>query len=119
MRFITSISALLTAALLAMPFGNAVAKVEKPAKAKPAAEISSPAPQTDKESRKSEDERLAKEAEAERLRQEQAEKAEAERIARLEREKEAERQRVERERLCVIKPVMTDTEIAQCKEVWR
>lgn len=47
------------------------------------------------------------------------EKAEARRIARLEREKEAERQRIERERLCVIKPVMTDAEIAQCKEVWR
>ena len=50
---------------------------------------------------------------------EKAEKAEAQRIARLEREKEAERQRFERERLCVIKPVMTDAQIAQCKEVWR
>lgn len=47
------------------------------------------------------------------------EKAEARRIARLEREREAERQRLERERLCVIKPVMTDAEIARCKEVWR
>ena len=47
------------------------------------------------------------------------EKAEAKRIARLERQKEAEKQRLERERLCVIKPVMTNAEIAQCKEVWR
>ena len=47
------------------------------------------------------------------------EKAEARRIARLERQKEADRQRLERERQCVIKPVMTDAEIAQCKEVWR
>ena len=47
------------------------------------------------------------------------EKAEARRIARLERQKEADRQRLERERLCVIKPVMTDAEIAKCKEVWR
>ena len=46
------------------------------------------------------------------------EKAEALRIVRLEQEKEAERQRLERERLCVIKPVMTDAEIAQCKEAW-
>ena len=47
------------------------------------------------------------------------EKAEARRIARLERQKEADRQRLERERQCVIKPVMTDAEIAKCKEVWR
>lgn len=51
--------------------------------------------------------------------QAEAEKAEAARLARLEREKEAERQRIERERQCVIKPVMTDAEIAKCKEVWR
>ncbi len=47
------------------------------------------------------------------------ERAEARRVARLEREKEEERLRQERARLCVIKPVMTDAEIAQCKEVWR
>jgi hypothetical protein len=47
------------------------------------------------------------------------EKAEARRLAREERAREQERERVERERLCVIKPVMTDAQIAQCKEVWR
>lgn len=49
----------------------------------------------------------------------ETEKAEARRLARLEKAKEEERMRQERARLCVIKPVMTDTEIAQCKEVWR
>lgn len=47
------------------------------------------------------------------------EQAEARRLAREERAREQERERVERERLCVIKPVMTDAQIAQCKEVWR
>jgi len=32
---------------------------------------------------------------------------------------EAERQRIERKRQCVIKPVMTDEQIAKCKEAWR
>ncbi len=50
---------------------------------------------------------------------EMVDKAEARRIARLEREKEEERLRQERIRECVIKPVMTDAEIAKCKEVWR
>ena len=49
----------------------------------------------------------------------EAEKTEAKRLARLEKAKEEERLRQERARLCVIKPVMTDAEIAQCKEVWR
>lgn len=49
----------------------------------------------------------------------EAEKAEARRLARIEREKEEERMRQEQIRQCVIKPVMTDAEIAKCKEVWR
>ncbi|MBK6630754.1 MAG: hypothetical protein IPG33_06695 [Betaproteobacteria bacterium] len=49
----------------------------------------------------------------------EAEKAEAKRLARLERLKEEEQLRQERARLCVIKPVMTDAEIARCKEAWR
>lgn len=51
--------------------------------------------------------------------QSEAEKAEAKRLARLEQQKEEERLRQERARQCVIKPVMTDAEIARCKEVWR
>ena len=47
------------------------------------------------------------------------EQAEARRVAREERAREQERARAERERQCVIKPVMTDAEIAFCKEVWR
>ncbi len=47
------------------------------------------------------------------------EQAEARRLARAERVREQEKERAERERQCVIKPVMTDTEIAFCKEVWR
>lgn len=34
-------------------------------------------------------------------------------------QKEAEDRKRERERRCVIRPVMTDREIATCKEVWR
>jgi len=49
----------------------------------------------------------------------EAEKAEARRLARIEREREEERMRQEQIRQCVIKPVMTDAEIAKCKEVWR
>ncbi len=45
--------------------------------------------------------------------------AEARRLAREERARERQRERLERERLCVIKPVMTDAEKALCKEVWR
>ena len=39
------------------------------------------------------------------------------RQAALEREKERQRQKLEREAQCVIKPVMTDAEIAKCREV--
>ena len=56
---------------------------------------------------------------AEKAPAEMVDKAEARRIARMEREKEEERLRQERIRQCVIKPVMTDAEIAKCKEVWR
>ena len=45
--------------------------------------------------------------------------AEARRLAREERAREEARLRLERERSCLIKPVMTDAEIAHCKEVWR
>lgn len=41
------------------------------------------------------------------------------RQAQAEKEKEVLRQRQTREKLCVIKPVMTDAEIALCKKVWR
>jgi len=47
------------------------------------------------------------------------EQAEARRVAQAERAREAERERAAREKLCVIKPVMTDAEIAYCKGVWR
>lgn len=47
------------------------------------------------------------------------EEAEAGRLAREERAREEEKERLERERQCIIKPVMTDAEIARCKEVWR
>ncbi|GAB1414532.1 MAG: hypothetical protein LC123_05135 [Burkholderiales bacterium] len=47
------------------------------------------------------------------------EQAEARRLARAERARELAKERADRERLCVIKPVMTDAEIAFCKDVWR
>jgi hypothetical protein len=47
------------------------------------------------------------------------EQAEARRLAREKRTREEESLRLERERQCVIKPVMTDAEITRCKEVWR
>lgn len=47
------------------------------------------------------------------------EQAEAKRLARQAREREEERLRAERALECRIKPVMTDAEIARCKEVWR
>jgi len=47
------------------------------------------------------------------------EQADARRRAREERAQEEARQRAEREKLCIIKPVMTDAEIAFCKDVWR
>lgn len=47
------------------------------------------------------------------------EKAEARKVARAERAREGEKERVERERRCVIKPVMSDAEITYCKEVRR
>ncbi|MDR2240122.1 MAG: hypothetical protein LBE33_06735 [Zoogloeaceae bacterium] len=45
--------------------------------------------------------------------------AEAKRLARAEQAREQEKERLERERECVIKPVMTNAEIAHCKKVWR
>jgi len=56
------------------------------------------------------------EAETERLLREAA--AEARRRAAAERRAEARQRLIERERSCVIKPVMTDAEIAHCKWVW-
>ncbi len=50
---------------------------------------------------------------------EKREKLEAAHLTQIKNEKEIERQRKARENLCVIKPVMTDAEIALCKEVWR
>ncbi len=47
------------------------------------------------------------------------EKAEARKVARAERAREREKERIERERKCVTKPVMTDAEINYCKKVRR
>lgn len=57
------------------------------------------------------------EREAEKMLQQSA--AEARRRAAAERRKEIRQQAIARERSCVIKPVMTDAEIAHCKWVWR
>lgn len=51
--------------------------------------------------------------------EEQQRKKEAAEEARREAEKLAEEQRRERASRCQIRPVMTDAEIATCKEVWR
>jgi len=109
----------LVAACLAFPSTEIRAQADKQAEQERMANIAQAERKADLESKKAESDRLAKAAEAEKASQEKAEKAEAQRIARLEREKEEERQRQERERQCVIKPVMTDAQIAQCKEVWR
>lgn len=68
---------------------------------------------------KAEQERLAAIGAIEREKQEQVQKAEALRIAKLEAEQERARKQLARERQCKIQPVMTDAEIALCKEVWR
>jgi hypothetical protein len=47
------------------------------------------------------------------------EKAEAEKKAAAEAAAELKRVKLAREMSCQIKPVMTDAEIANCKEVWR
>lgn len=64
------------------------------------------------ERQKAERDRLAMLAAAEQEKQERARKAEAAREERA-------RKQLERERQCNIQPVMTDAEIAICKEVWR
>jgi len=56
--------------------------------------------------------KAATEDEARRKREEAEEKH---RVAKA----EAETKRRERERSCAIRPVMTDAEISNCKEVWR
>lgn len=109
----------LVAACLAFPSTEIWAQADKQAEQERMAKIEQAQRKTELESKKAESDRLAKAAEAEKTSQEKAEKAEAQRIARLEREKEEERQRLERESQCVIKPVMTDAQIVQCKEVWR
>lgn len=68
---------------------------------------------------KEEQDRLAAIAAVKRAEQAKKDKEEAARQASIEKEKEIVRQRQARERLCVIKPVMSDAEIAVCKEVWR
>jgi hypothetical protein len=109
----------LVAACLAFPSTEIWAQADKQAEQERLAKIAQAERKAEMESKKAESNRLAKAAETEKASQEKAEKAEARRIARLEREREATRIRLERERMCVIKPVMTDAQIAQCKEVWR
>lgn len=59
---------------------------------------------------------LAQKAAAEEEAQRQREEAEE---RRRDAEKDAAERKRERERRCVIRPVMSDAEIATCKEVWR
>jgi len=118
MRAALTYTFLLTACLV-FPSTALWAQADKQAEQERLAKIAQAERKAELESKKAESDRLAKAAEAEKASQEKAEKAEAQRIARLEREKEEARQRQERERQCVIKPVMTDAQIAQCKEVWR
>lgn len=59
---------------------------------------------------------LAQKAAAEEEAQRQREEAEE---RRREAEKDAAERKRDRERRCVIRPVMSDAEIATCKEVWR
>ncbi|MBW7902385.1 MAG: hypothetical protein H3C26_12950 [Rhodocyclaceae bacterium] len=60
--------------------------------------------------------RLIEQTSAEEAARRRREEAEAQQLAAR---KEAEEHRRERERRCVIRPVMSDAEIATCKEVWR
>lgn len=114
--------------------GNAVAKALSPEEEKKIADqkaeeerlakIVNLDRQVDEETRKANAERYAAKlaadkATAERAEQERKEKAENDRLARLERERLEEQQRKDREKLCVIRPVMSDAAIALCKEVWR
>lgn len=69
--------------------------------------------------KKEEQVRIAALAAAARAQREKREQQEAERRARIEHEQEIELHRQARMNQCVIKPVMTDAEIAICKEVWR
>lgn len=54
--------------------------------------------------------------EAERIRKLEA--AEARKQAEFARQKELRRLAIEREKSCLIKPVMTDAEVTHCKKVW-
>lgn len=69
--------------------------------------------------KKEEQARIAALAAAARAAREKREQQEAERRARIENEKEIERQRQASANRCVFKPVMTDDEIAICREAGR
>ena len=73
----------------------------------------------EREKLRAENERRAAGLDSEKSRQEQARLAEERRQAREEKAREQEKLRLARERSCVVKPVMTDEEIANCREVWR
>lgn len=94
-------------------------RAEKQAEDERLAKIADDQRKAAQEKEKAEQERLAAIGAAEREKQERAEKAEALRIAKLEAEQERARKQLEKERQCKILPVMTDAEIAFCKEVWR
>lgn len=94
-------------------------RAEKQAEDERLAKIAEDQRKAAQEKEKAEQERLAAIAAAEREKKERAEKAEALRLAKLEAEQERARKQLEKERQCQIKPVMTDAEIALCKEVWR
>jgi flagellar motility protein MotE (MotC chaperone) len=79
--------------------------------------------------KEAEDKRLAREAaekkrladvaaaeKAERDKEEAKRRIEQDRIVKAD---ERKRMQMERERSCVVKPVMTDAEMANCKKVWR
>jgi len=83
------------------------------------AEIAKRAAEKQKADEAAEDKRKEQEAAAEKARLEVEESKQREEQIRQAKIEEQKRLRAERQRSCVIKPVMTDAEIANCKKVWR
>ena len=78
----------------------------------------SPPPKAAPEQRKAVPRKAAKEVD-EGAERKKAEEIEKQRLAALEKEKEEKRRRQEMEARCVIKPVMTDTDIENCRVLSR
>ena len=108
----------LLATFIAARFAAAPDAAYSQAKAKPEVEAPHWADSPPRGAAAAERKMIDKEA-AEAARRKQAEEAEARRLAALDKEKEEKRRRQEMEARCVIKPVMTDTDIENCRVLTR